>query len=73
MDEAIYLSDRIVGMGRLPGRFVAEWTVELDRSAGRESMRADARYAEIHAAVWEVLAREMRRGAADDDASEVKP
>lgn len=65
VDEAIYLSDRIIGMGRLPGRFVHEFVVDLDRANGREHMRADPRYAEIHAAMWEVLSREMARGDSD--------
>jgi NitT/TauT family transport system ATP-binding protein len=72
VDEAIYLSDRIMVMGRGPGRFVAEFRVDLDRSGGREPMRADARYGALHAGLWHVLAQEMgsdASGGADPDST----
>jgi NitT/TauT family transport system ATP-binding protein len=61
VDEAIYLSDRIIAMGIGPGRVVREFVVALDRTEGREHMRSLPGYNAIHAGVWDVLSTEMAK------------
>ena len=61
VDEAIYLSDRIIAMGTAPGRIIREFTVDLDRSKGREHMRSLPGYNTIHADIWAILAAEMAK------------
>ena len=64
VDEAIYLSDRIVVMGTGPGRVVREISVGLDRDGGREAMRSTPRYGAIHREVWALLEQELAKAAA---------
>lgn len=58
LDEAIFLSDRIVIMGA-DGRATAERTVELAKPRGAYDWRATAEYGSLRASSWEVLQREM--------------
>ena len=55
IDEAVYLSDRILVFSARPGRPVAELTVDLPHPRGQET-RSSHRFIEIRKAVSDVLA-----------------
>jgi NitT/TauT family transport system ATP-binding protein len=69
VDEALYLSDRVVLMGIRPGRVIQEFRVELDHSLDRESLRASPKYQELHAKLWSMLSQELVRGAEEPQPS----
>lgn len=54
VDEAVFLSDRIVVMTARPGRIGAVLTVDLPRPRSRD-MEESSRFVEIRAAVWREL------------------
>ncbi len=58
VDEAIYLSDRIVVMGT-PGRVVGEFNVGLPRPRHEYDWRAEVEYTEIRGAIWKLLRAEL--------------
>ena len=58
IDEAIYLSDRIVVMG-VPGRVVGEYTVALERPRSDYDWRSTTHYTELRAEVWRLLQGEL--------------
>jgi NitT/TauT family transport system ATP-binding protein len=59
IDEAIYLSDRIVVMGRKPGRKLIEYEVPFARPRSTTEIHADAEFAKLRNDVWVLLEREM--------------
>jgi NitT/TauT family transport system ATP-binding protein len=64
IDEAIYLSDRILIFSARPGRPIAEVVVDLPKPRSHD-MRSEARFAEIRKEVSHVLAEKTdyyRRG-----------
>lgn len=61
VDEAIYLSDRIVAMGTAPGRVVTSFNVPFGKDLSRNDMRSQPEYAELHADIWKILEAEMVR------------
>jgi NitT/TauT family transport system ATP-binding protein len=63
VDEAIYLSDRIVVMG-VPGRSVGEFTVDLKRPRHDYDWRGTPEYARIRAEVWQLLRTELEQAEA---------
>jgi len=54
MDEAVFLSDRILVMGARPGRIVEEITVQLPRPR-TERTRREPLFAELTGKVWDSL------------------
>ena len=54
MDEAVFLSDRVVIMGTNPGRIVETVAVDLPRPRTEETRR-DPRYVDLSAHIWDVL------------------
>lgn len=58
LDEAIFLADRIVLMRPRPGRVEEELRVELPRPRWGYDVRADSRYVEMRAYLWQRI-REM--------------
>ena len=54
VDEAVFLSDRIVVMTARPGRIAAVLTVDLPRPRSRD-MQESTQFGEIRAAVWRAL------------------
>ena len=58
IDEAIYLSDRIVMMG-VPGRVVGEFAVDLPRPRNEYDWRATTEYTELRGEVWGLLQGEI--------------
>ena len=55
IDEAIYLSDRIVVMGANPGRILQTFEVKLARPREDYNWRAEPEYAELREAAWKLL------------------
>jgi NitT/TauT family transport system ATP-binding protein len=52
VNEAVYLSNRICVMSARPGRIVEEFTVDMDRSAGREQVMLSDAFNKVRNAVW---------------------
>jgi len=63
IDEAIYLSDRIIVMGTRPGRIVNEFTVSLRRPRWQYDVRLDPEFAELRGQIWGILRREIDTSA----------
>ena len=58
VDEAIYLSDRIIVMGT-PGRVIGEYTVDLPRPRHDYDWRGTPEYTRIRSDVWSLLRTEL--------------
>jgi NitT/TauT family transport system ATP-binding protein len=58
IDEAIFLSDRIVVMG-VPGRVIGEFAVDLPRPRDEYDWRATPEYAQMRSEVWGLLRTEL--------------
>jgi len=61
IDEAVYLSDRIIVMGTQPGRTIREFDVDLRRPRYDYNFRAEPQYAEIRGEIWSLLERELTK------------
>jgi NitT/TauT family transport system ATP-binding protein len=59
IDEAIYLSDRIVVMGTSPGRIIEQFEVRLRRPRWEYNIRAEHEFGELRGAIWSLLQREL--------------
>jgi NitT/TauT family transport system ATP-binding protein len=55
IDEAIYLSDRVVVMQARPGRIKEEMTVDLPRPRWEGDVKADPRFAQLRARLRDSL------------------
>jgi len=63
LDEAIALSDRVVVMSAGPAsRPIGEFAIDLARPRDVAEVRGDARFVELHGAIWAVLRDEVLRG-----------
>ena len=60
IDEAIFLSNRIVVMGRHPGRKLAEFEVPFEFPRVSTEIRADPRFGTLRNEVWVLLEEEMK-------------
>jgi NitT/TauT family transport system ATP-binding protein len=58
VDEAIYLSDRIIVMGT-PGRVIGEFSVDLAKPRHTYDWRATPEYTKIRAEIWKLLRSEI--------------
>jgi NitT/TauT family transport system ATP-binding protein len=65
IDEAIYLSDRIVVMGVNPGRVIADFKVGLPKPRYDYNWRAEDEYAKLREDCWELLQSQMTLEDAD--------
>lgn len=54
IEEALYLSDRVVVMSARPGRVLEDVNVPFDRPRG-DTIRGDAKFARLKSQVWDVL------------------
>jgi len=63
VDEAIYLSDRIVVMG-VPGRVIGEFHVDLPKPRSALDWRSTPQYTEIRTEVWKLLQTELAHAEA---------
>lgn len=62
IDEAIFLSDRIVVM-TTPGRVIAEYEVKLDRPRTAYDWRATPQYSDLRSRIWAQLQSELATSA----------
>jgi ABC-type nitrate/sulfonate/bicarbonate transport system ATPase subunit len=63
IDEAIFLSDRMVVMG-VPGRVIEEHVVHLERPRTDYDWRSTTEYKELRTATWSVLQTEIEKDEA---------
>lgn len=59
IDEALYLSDRIVVMGVRPGRIIAETRVEMPKPRADYNFRALPEYARVREEIWGLLEKQL--------------
>jgi NitT/TauT family transport system ATP-binding protein len=62
MDEAVYLSDRVVVMTPRPGRVAEVLDVPLPRPRITEEVRRDAKFIDLTNHIWESLKKAMANG-----------
>lgn len=55
IDEAIYLSDRIVVMGRNPGKIMREFKLTLPKPRWEYNFRKEPEYIALREEIWELL------------------
>jgi NitT/TauT family transport system ATP-binding protein len=63
IDEAIFLSDRMVVMG-VPGRVIEEHVVQLPRPRADYDWRSTSEYTELRTKTWSVLRTEIEKAEA---------
>jgi NitT/TauT family transport system ATP-binding protein len=63
IDEAIYLSDRIVIMGANPGRILREIAVDFPRPRSDQDIRATKQYRELRQTIWALLEEQLRQSS----------
>ncbi len=61
IDEAIYLSDRVVVMGVQPGRIIAEFRIAMRKPRGEYNFRAEPEYATVREEIWQLLEQQIVR------------
>ncbi|CAN5650106.1 ABC transporter ATP-binding protein [soil metagenome] len=61
IDEAIYLSDRIVVMGSRPGRTLCEFEVDMPRPRWEYDIRAHPSYAGLRHEIWALLEDQIKQ------------
>ncbi len=59
IDEALYLSDRVLVMGSHPGRILNEFEVTLPRPRWGYDVRAEPQFADLRARIWAILQDEL--------------
>jgi NitT/TauT family transport system ATP-binding protein len=61
IDEAIYLSDRVVVMGVKPGRIIEEFPINLRKPRADYNFRAEPEYSKVREEIWELLEQQIRK------------
>ena len=69
IDEAIYLSDRVVVMGVQPGRIIAEYPINLRKPRADYNFRAEPDYARVREEIWSLLEAQIRKAERMDAAA----
>ncbi len=62
VNEAVYLSQRVLVMSRRPGRMVEEFRVQVDRGRGREAVMLSDEFNGIRNKVWLAVRRQATEG-----------
>jgi NitT/TauT family transport system ATP-binding protein len=68
VNEAVFLSNRICVMSARPGRIVAEFKVDLDRSVGREQLMLSDAFNKVRNEVWLAVRKEAAAAASEQQA-----
>jgi len=63
VDEAVYLSERVIVMSSRPGRIVEEFKIAVDRSGGREATVLSEEFMRLRNAVWLCVRRQVSAAA----------
>jgi NitT/TauT family transport system ATP-binding protein len=58
VNEAVFLSERVLVMSKRPGRVVEEFRINLDRSGGRERMILSDDFNKLRNEVWLAVRRQ---------------
>lgn len=64
VNEAVFLSQRVVVMSKRPGRIVDDFAIDLDRTRPREELMVGSAYNEMRNRVWLAVRREAMAAAA---------
>jgi NitT/TauT family transport system ATP-binding protein len=64
VNEAVYLSGRVLVMSQRPGRIVQEFAVGIDRSGDREATMLDDDFNHLRNEVWLAVRRQVAGGTA---------
>jgi NitT/TauT family transport system ATP-binding protein len=67
VNEAVFLSNRICVMSARPGRIVAEYKVDLDRSVGRERLMLSDAFNKVRNEVWLAVRKEAAAAAPEQE------
>jgi NitT/TauT family transport system ATP-binding protein len=65
IDEAIYLSDRVIVFGTRPGKVKASIPVEIERPR-KLSLKREQRFHELEDRVWTLIEDEVKKSASTD-------
>ncbi|HEY7624655.1 MAG TPA: ATP-binding cassette domain-containing protein, partial [Candidatus Limnocylindria bacterium] len=65
IDEAVFLSDRVVVMARRPGRIIADITIDLARPRALEVKRTP-RFVEYEDQIWRLIAGDVQSAAKEN-------
>jgi len=63
VNEAVYLSGRVLVMSQRPGRIVQEFAIGIDRGRGREATMLDDGYNHLRNEVWLAVRRQAAAGS----------
>jgi NitT/TauT family transport system ATP-binding protein len=63
VNEAVYLSGRVLVMSQRPGRIVQEFAVSIDRSASREATMLSDAFNHLRNEVWLAVRRQVASGS----------
>lgn len=67
VDEALFLSQRIVVFGRSPGRVVEEFTVPFANAVDQQDVRSDPRSNQYRERIWRLLKRDREAHGSPGD------
>ncbi len=59
VNEAVYLSERVLVMSQRPGQMVAEFRIAIDRSGNRETTMLNADFNSVRNEVWLAVRRQV--------------
>jgi NitT/TauT family transport system ATP-binding protein len=66
VDEAVYLSERVVVMSKRPGRIVEEFKIAVDRDSGREATVLSKAFTQLRNEVWLSVRRQVATASIDE-------
>ena len=70
VDEAVYLSERVVVMSKRPGRIVEEFNIAVDREAGREATVLSEAFTRLRNEVWLSVRRQVGGASGREEVAE---
>jgi NitT/TauT family transport system ATP-binding protein len=64
VNEAVYLSERVLVMSQRPGRFVQQFPISIERSGEREQTILTEQFNAVRNEVWLAVRRQAGKGNA---------